>query len=142
MASKEFSASATINAPAARIWEILTDAAAYPEWDPFCEKIDGRIAKGETIRAFTKLSPGRAFPVKVAGFEPGERMLWTGGMPFGLFRGERSFVLSPAGKATRFELREVFSGPLLFLVGRSIPDMTEAFEQFAAGLKKRAESGA
>jgi hypothetical protein len=38
------------------------------------------------------------------------------------------------------KLREVFSGPLLALIGRSIPDMTTTFEQFAAGLKRRAEA--
>jgi hypothetical protein len=42
--------------------------------------------------------------------------------------------------ATEFTLREVFGGPLLGLIGRSIPDMTATFEQFAAGLKRRAEA--
>jgi len=37
-------------------------------------------------------------------------------------------------------LQEVFSGPLLPLIGGSIPDMTEAFQGFVAGLKKRAEA--
>ncbi|MCR9144899.1 MAG: SRPBCC domain-containing protein [bacterium] len=140
MAIKEFAAAATINAPAEKIWEILTNGAAYPEWDPYCEKIEGEIAAGETIRAFTKLSPGRAFPVKVAEFEPAARMVWTGGMPLGLFRGERSFTLTPAGKGVNFQLREVFSGPMLFLIGRSLPDMTGPFQEFVAGLKARAEA--
>ena len=34
---------------------------------------------------------------------------------------------------------EVFSGPMLKLIAKSIPDMTEAFDAFAAGLKARAE---
>ncbi len=42
--------------------------------------------------------------------------------------------------ATEFTVREVFSGPLLSLIGRSIPDMTTTFQEFAAGLKRRAES--
>jgi hypothetical protein len=61
-------------------------------------------------------------------------------MPLGLFKGERTFTLSPQSQgATKFTLREEFSGPLLALIGRSIPDMTSTFEQFAAGLKSRAE---
>jgi hypothetical protein len=36
-------------------------------------------------------------------------------------------------------MRERFSGPLLPLIGRSIPDMGPSFDQFARGLKKRAE---
>jgi len=138
---KEYSATTTINAPPETIWAILTDAAAYPAFDPSCERIEGKIAVGEKIRAFTKLSPGRAFPVKVTEIAPGERMTWSGGMPLGLFKGVRTFTTTPApdGGVT-FTVREVFSGPLLALIGKSIPDMTEPFRQFAAGLKARAEA--
>lgn len=136
----QFSASTTINATPETIWAILTDAPRYPEWDPVVDRIEGRIAPGEKIKAYTKLSPGRAFPAKVTEFTPGRKMIWSGGMPLGLFKGVRTFTLTPQGDgATRFDLQEVFSGPLLGLIGRSIPDMTDPFEQFAAGLKRRAE---
>jgi hypothetical protein len=78
--------------------------------------------------------------VKVTEFVPEQKMTWTGGMPLGLFTGERSFTLSPQDDgATEFTLREVFSGPLLGLLGRSLPDLNTAFVQFAASLKRRAE---
>ena len=137
---KVFQATTTIAAAPETIWAILTNAAGYPEWDPGVERIEGRIAPGEKITAYTKLSPGRAFPVTVTTFEPGRKMVWASGMPLGLFKGERTFTLSPQSQgATNFTLREEFSGPLLPLIGRSIPDMTSTFEQFAAGLKSRAE---
>ncbi|MCB0094658.1 MAG: SRPBCC domain-containing protein [Caldilineaceae bacterium] len=137
---KEFSATTTIDASPQTIWAILTDAARYPEWDPYAERIEGTIAAGESIKAFTKLSPGRAFPVKVSEFVPEQRMTWSGGMPLGLFKGVRTFTLTPKGdNAVQFTVREVFSGPLLPLIGRTLPDMTEPFAQFVAGLKKRAE---
>ena len=69
-----FTATANINASAETIWAILTDAKRYPEWDPWADKIEGTIAPGETIKAFSKLSPGRAFPAKVTGFDVGKRM--------------------------------------------------------------------
>jgi hypothetical protein len=138
---KEFRASTTIQASPETIWAILTDAPAYPEWDPGVDRIEGRIAPGEKLTAYTKLSPGRAFPVTVTEFVPGQKMTWSSGMPLGLFKGERTFTLTPKGKgATEFTLREVFSGPMLSLIGRSLPDLTTTFEQFAAGLKRRAES--
>jgi hypothetical protein len=138
---KEYSASTTIVAPPERIWAILTDGAAYPEWEPNTVRIDGQIAPGEKLTAWSKLSPGRAFPVKVTEFVPSQKMTWTGGMPLGLFSGERSFVLTPrADGATEFMLREVFSGVLVGLLGRSLPDLNAAFAQFAASLKGRAES--
>lgn len=138
---KEFRAITTIHASPATIWAILTDAARYPEWDPSVDRIEGRIAPGEKITAFTKLSPGRAFPVTVAEFVPSQKMVWRGGMPLGLFTGVRTFTLVPQeqGEVT-FSVQEVFSGPLLPLIGRSLPDLTATFQQFAAGLKTRAES--
>lgn len=62
-------------------------------------------------------------------------------MPLGLFKGERTFTLTPQSNGrVEFTLREVFSGLLLPLIGRSIPDLTSTFEQFVAGLKSRAEN--
>ena len=137
---KEYRASTMINASPDKIWAILTDAAKYPEWDPVAERIEGNIALGETVTAYTKLSPGRAFPAKVTEFSPGRKMTWTGGMPLGLFKGVRTFTLVQQGNGTtEFILQETFSGPLLALIGGTIPDMTEPFKGFVAGLKKRAE---
>jgi hypothetical protein len=38
-------------------------------------------------------------------------------------------------------MREEYSGPMLGLIWRSMPDLQPSFDQFAAGLKKRVESG-
>ena len=139
---REYRASTMIEATPETIWAILTDAARYPEWDLGVDQIEGTIALGEKIAAHSKLRPGRAFPVKVSEFVPGRKMVWSGGIPLGLFRGERTFTLTPRGNGlTEFTLREVFSGPLLAIFGRSIPDLTSSFEQFAAGLKSHAERG-
>lgn len=138
---KEFSAATTIAATPEKIWGILIDAPRYPEWEPTVDHIEGTIALGNQITAYTKLSPGRAFPVQVATFEPGRKMVWRGGMPLGLFKGERTFTLTPQDNgATEVQVREVFSGPLLPLIGRTLPDLNAAFAQFVAGLKQRAEA--
>jgi hypothetical protein len=137
---KAYSATTNINATPEKIWAILTDAARYPEWDPGMLRLEGRVAPGEKITAYTKASPDRAFPVTVIEFVPGRKMVWASGMPLGLFKGERTFTLAPqADGSTEVALREVFTGALLPLIGRSIPDLTGTFEQFVAGLKKRAE---
>ena len=138
---KVFSVETTIQAAPETIWALLTNAAGYPEWDPGVDRIEGRIALGETLKAYSKLSPGRAFPARVSEFIPNRKMVWSGGMPLGLFKGERTFTLEPQGDGvTQFSLREVFSGPLLPIIGRSLPDLQSNFEQFAAGLKRRAEA--
>jgi hypothetical protein len=138
---REYRASTTIKAPPETIWAILTDGAAYPDWEPNTVRIEGRIGAGEKLTAFSRLSPGQAFPVKVTEFVPGQKMTWSGGIPLGLFKGERIFTLASRGDGTtEFTLREVFSGPLLGIFGRSLPDLNTAFAQFAASLKGRAEA--
>ena len=138
----EYRATITIQAPADRIWQILTHAPDYPQWDPSAIRIEGTIAAGQKITAYTKLSPNRAFPVTVTHFEPPHKMVWQGGMPLGLFKGERTFTLAPAGNgAVQFTVQEQFSGLLLPLMKSTIPNLTQTFEQFAAGLKTWAEKG-
>jgi hypothetical protein len=39
-------------------------------------------------------------------------------------------------------MREEYTGPMLPLIWRSIPDLQPSFEQFARGLKARAEQRA
>ena len=137
---KYFSASTNIKASPDTIWRILTDAPNYPTWDPGVIRIEGTIAPGAKVTAYTKLNPNRAFPATVTEFVPGRRMAWTGGMPLGLFKGVRTFTLSPQGDGSSdFTLREEFSGPLLPLFAGSIPDQSQAFKDFVAGLKARAE---
>ena len=137
---KAFEASALINATPDGIWAILVDGTHYPDWDSGVLRVDGRIAPGETIKVVSGANPGRTFPVKVSEFSPGRSMTWSGGMPLGLFKGVRTFTLAPAADgATRFNLREEYSGPLLSMMWRSMPDLGPSFAQFATGLKRRAE---
>jgi hypothetical protein len=138
---KTYEAAATIQASPETIWEILIDAGGYSGWDSGVEGVEGRIAPGEKIRVVSKANPGRAFPVKVTEFDPGRAMTWSGGMPLGLFKGVRTFRLSPGENgATNFTMREEYTGPLLPLIWRSMPDLGPSFDQFATGLKARAEA--
>jgi hypothetical protein len=138
---KAYDAEATIEAPPERIWAILTDAPAYAQWDNGVKRLDGTIAPGEKLKITSELDPKRAHPIKVTEFEPSRRMAWTGGMPLGLFKGVRTFTLTPDGSATRFTMREEFTGPLLPMIWKSLPDLGPAFQQFARGLKATAEAG-
>ncbi len=69
-------------------------------------------------------------------------MIWAGGMPFGLFKGTRVYELSvPAASSSIFTMRENYTGPLAGLIGKSIPDLQPAFDEFAHCLKREAERG-
>ena len=140
---KFYESTATIKATPDTIWQILTDAPAYPTWNPAVERVEGSIAPGETIKVQVKANPGRTFPVKVTEFQPSSHMVWSGGMPLGLFRGVRTYRLTPAGEGTtRFDMREEYTGLMLPMIWKSIPDLAPSFEQFAQGLKAEAEKRA
>ena len=137
---KQYDVSVQIAARPERIWSILLDGPAYASWDSGVERVEGQIAVGQSIKVFSKIMPGRAFPVTVTEIIPFQRMVWSGGMPLGLFKGVRTFTLAAADDdTTRFTMREEFSGPLLSLIWKSMPDLGPSFKQFAEGLKRRAE---
>lgn len=137
---KRFATRTTIQAAPDVVWRLLTDAPAYPAWNRTVTRVDGRIAAGEKITVHATIAPGRAFPVHVTVFDAPRRMVWSGGMPLGLFKGERTFELAPgAAGAVTFSMEEVYTGWLAPLITKSIPDLQPAFDEFAACLKARAE---
>jgi hypothetical protein len=138
---KSYDAEATIAAPPEAVWAILTDGPAYAQWDSGVERVEGRISPGEKIKVVSEANPGRAFPVKVTEFEPARAMTWSGGTPLGLFKGVRTFSLTPDGASTHFTMREEYTGPMLPMIWRSMPDLGPSFQQFARGLKAKAEQG-
>ncbi len=64
--------SITIDAPAALIWQILTDFVSFPRWNPFIREATGDLRNGGTVTtlagpvggtlltASRKASPARA----------------------------------------------------------------------------------
>lgn len=134
-----YKASIQIQAAPEKVWQILTDASGYPAWDPGMNRIEGQLALGQSVKFYTKLAPDQAFPVRVTAFEPGRKLVLTGGMPLGLFKSERTHTLTPTSGGTLFKTEEIFSGLLLPVFGKSIPDLTENFAGFVAALKKQAE---
>ena len=139
---KSFSATTTINASPETIWEILTNANSYRDWEPGIDRIEGHIALGEKVKFFTKLNPSRAVAMRVTTLKPGRTLVFIGGVPFGLFKSERTHILvANEDGTTTYVTRGVFSRSLLPLFGRKISDLTENFEKSAAGLKELAEKG-
>jgi uncharacterized protein YndB with AHSA1/START domain len=137
-----YEAPSTIAASAEAVWAVLVDGASWPSWDSGVDAVEGRIAMGETLKIRSKAAPGRAFPVKVTSFDPPARLRFSGDMPLGLFRGVRTYEVSgDAGSQAVFRMREEYSGPMLPLIWRSMPDLGPSFQRFATGLKQRVESG-
>ena len=137
-----YEAASDIVASPESVWAVLVDGAAWSAWDSGVDAVDGTIAAGEKLTIHSHAAPGRAFPVKVSVFDPPRALRFSGGMPLGLFRGVRTYTLSPeADGRTAFRVREEYTGPLLPLIWRSMPDLGPSFTSFAEGLKRQAESG-
>src|SRR3954453_6827124 len=107
---RHYEATALISARPDAVWAVLTDGPGYADWDSGVVRVEGAIAPREKIKVVSEANPKRAFPVEVTEFAPGERMVWSGGMPLGLFKGVRTFTLAREGAATRFTMREEYTG--------------------------------
>ena len=139
---KELSTTTTIRARPEAVWAILTDAPGYAKWNPEINRVDGQIALGRKIKAHVVLHGGKVQPVtvRVTELEPVRRVVWTGGLPLGLFTGRRTFSLTPRdGWVVEFTMHLQFSGPLSGPIARSLGDHQLDIDAFAAGLKKWAE---
>ena len=137
-----YEAASTIAASPEAVWAVLIDGATWPSWDSGVAAVEGSIEMGEAIKIRSQAAPGRAFPVKVTRFEPPAHLRFSGGMPLGLFRGVRTYEVSPGSDGlVTFHMREEYTGPLLPLIWRSMPDLGPSFQRFATGLKQRVESG-
>ncbi|MGB3184678.1 MAG: SRPBCC domain-containing protein [Ornithinimicrobium sp.] len=134
-----YHAERTIAAPIERVWDLLTDISAYPQWNSSVVRARGDLEPGGTISLVSTVSPKRTFTLTVSEVSAPHRMVWTDGMPFGLFRGTRTYTLAQREGGVEFAMAEEFTGPLTPLMMKAIPDLTESFEQFAESLKSAAE---
>ena len=129
-----------INAPADRIWALLTDAPGMPTWNSTVTSITGAIRAGEKLAIRVPISE-RTFKVKVTTFEPNRLMVWSDGHA-PMFTGVRAYTLTPNDDGTTtFSMEEVFRGVMLPMIKGSLPDFGPVFEQYAADLKGAAEAG-
>jgi hypothetical protein len=117
----------------------LIDAADFPRWNSTIKSIAGNIAQGEKIQLRTMIAPEREFKLTVSEFVPEKRMIWSDGRA-PMFTGVRTFTLTPkADGSTDFSMAEVYSGLMLPMIARSLPDFGPTFEQYASDLKREAE---
>ena len=127
-----------INAPAARLWSLLTDSKDFPRWNSTVTGVEGQIREGERLRLHV-LGTDRTFTPRVSGVVPDQRMTWTGGFS-PVFKGVRTFELKPCDDgSTEFVMEERFSGLMLPFVKGSMPDFGPVFERYANDLKHEAE---
>ena len=144
---KELRTEIEIGAPAERVWQILTDFASYPEWNPFVQRISGEAQEGTQLEVYLQPSGARGmtFRPTILKAEPSRELRWRGKLFIqGLFDGEHVFEIEQlAENRVRFVQRESFRGLLASLLLRMLEnDTRRGFEEMNAALKARAEAAA
>jgi len=141
---KEIRTEIKINAPAEKVWNVLSDFEAYPEWNPFVKYIKGTVAVNNKIE--THIAPPGAnamtFKPRVLKFDTNKELRWLGHLLIpGLFDGEHIFELMANGNTTTFVQREEFRGILIPLFKKMLDVNTrQGFEAMNKALKERAEA--
>lgn len=128
-----------IKAKPERVWEIFTDFASYPSWNPFVLTLTGVVKEGNSIEVQL---PDMKFNPVVLKYQPNKELTWRGKLLFkGLFDGTHSFKLTDLKNGTtRFEHSEKFSGILVPLFTKMLNTKTKlGFIEMNEHLKKLVE---
>jgi hypothetical protein len=137
-------AAVEIEAPAQQVWEVVTDFATYPQWNPFIIRAEGIPVPGARLKV-TIRAPGYrpvTFRPRVLRAVEGRELTWLGrALLPGLFDGRHSLTVEALGEArSRFRTHEEVSGILLPVLGKLMRASQQGFERLAAAAKARAEA--
>ncbi|RKE26167.1 hypothetical protein B0G76_7777 [Paraburkholderia sp. BL23I1N1] len=131
-----------IDRPAADVWKVISNSAAYPDWNPFITRVDGDFREGATIRIVLGTgSDSMVFKPTVLLVRPEQDLCWRGSVWIrGVFDGTHCIHLTTVTGGTHLEQTESFSG---LLVGRLTKDVIEEtqrnFQAMNVAVKQRAE---
>jgi hypothetical protein len=108
------------------VWDVLTDLAAYGEWNPFITKIDGEPRTGAKLEVRMEPEGERAmtFRPTVLTVEPGREFKWLGHLLVpGVFDGEHRWLIEEIEPGrVRFTQSERFGGILVPLLWKKLRD--------------------
>ena len=127
-----------IKAPSAAIWQVITDVAAFAEWNPMAARGRGVPAPDGEITLWLRLGPGAPKPVRcrVYAFEPERHFCWGNGVA-PLLTVAHYLRLEPrADGATLVRHGERFSGALGWPV-RALLVRRARYEAFNRALRAR-----
>ena len=134
----------SIDAPAMVVWQVLTDFAAYGDWNPYTPRIKGPCVLDGHIRLHVRLKRGVPMMVqteRITVLEAGRVLGWSVHPGSAGLRVERMQWIEPLADARcRYRSFERFSGLLLpgtrRLTGRRLE---QGLADVAEALRRRAE---
>jgi hypothetical protein len=143
--SKQLTSQIEIDATAERVWEILTDFATYPAWNPFIVSAVGAAEVGTRVTLRMQPVDARMVTLKPTILEasPGHRLRWRGRLGVSwVFDAEHVFTIERRTDAgVTVSQVERFTGLLVpFLAGSLDRHTLPAFVRMNEALKGRAEA--
>ena len=120
------------------VWDLLTDAEGFTEWNSTLVSIEGDIVEGGEVELVAKIDPSRTFALDVSDVVEGQSMVWSDGNF--IFKGTRTYTVTPTDEGCTFEMTEVYSGLFAKSISEQIPDMQPAFDAYGRDLKAAAEA--
>lgn len=132
-----------VDAPAERVWEVITDLDRYGEWNPFVPECRSSLRPGEPIDMKVKLlGPPQSQREYITDRDEGRGFAYSmKPMPLGALSSWRSHAIEPldAGRSryrSHFQLDGWLAPVVRALLGRKLE---AGFESMSHAVKKRAE---
>ena len=138
--AKEIRTEIIIQASREKVWNILTDFANYPGWNPFITEISGdlHIHKKLHVTLCPPDSKSVSFKPRLLVNNQNNQLAWIGHLLIpGLFDGHHIFELvDNHDGSTTFIQREIFKGALVGFFKKKLDNNTrEGFESMNRSLK-------
>jgi hypothetical protein len=134
-----------ISAPPARVWQVLTDFAAYHEWNPLISAVSGQPKPGAKLSV--TLSPPESAEQKLSPevivYDEPRELRWVSKLWLrGLYDGEHFFQCRETEEGgTRFVHGENVSGWLVKFTGKRLEHLARGLVYMNVALKRRVETG-
>lgn len=131
----------TVQAPAARVWQLLVDVEAWPAWTESIRQIDrlddGPLSVGSRSRVTQP--KGRPLVWTVTELEPMRNFIWVAKQP-GLSI-EALHRIDEVGDGVQTTLELIMTGPLTWIANLTAGSRVRSYlEMESVGLKLAAES--
>ena len=141
---KEIKTEIIIDATPEKVWRVLTDFEAYPDWNPFITSVEGEVFEGSRFKVNLQPlgSSKMSFKPVCLSFIENKEFSWLGKLVAkGIFDGKHCFELKPIDNGkTKFIHREEFKGFLVPLFWKKLDVNTRwSFEMMNDKLKETVE---
>lgn len=134
-----------IQASPQKVWDVLSDFDAYPQWSSFVKSVKGEVKTGKKIAVLLHPPQGNPMMFKptVLTWDEHKKFSWLGHLLVkGLFDGEHIFELvDNQDGTTTFKQSENFNGILVPFLRKMLDGKTkQGFDVFNEQIKQRVES--